>query len=35
MSNLSKEDIERIKKKRAAEKRLMIDKLRFWVIFFH
>jgi len=31
MSNLSKEDIERIKKKRAAEKRLMIDKLRFWV----
>ena len=31
MSNLSKEDIERIKKKRAAEKRLMNDKLRFWV----
>ena len=28
---LSKQEIESIKKKRAAEKRLMIDKLRFWV----
>ena len=28
---LSKDEIEIIKKKRAAEKRLMIDKLRFWV----
>ena len=28
---MSKEEIERIKKKRAADRRLMIDKLRFWV----
>ena len=31
MSNLSKEEIEKRKKERMAAKRLMIDKLRFWV----
>jgi len=28
---MSKEEVEQIKKKRAAEKRLMVDRLRFWV----
>ena len=31
MPNLSKEEIERKKKERMAQKRLMIDRLRFWV----
>ena len=31
MSNLSKEEIEKRKRERMAAKRLMIDKLRFWV----
>ena len=31
MPNLSKEEIERKKKARMAQKRLMIDRLRFWV----
>ena len=28
---MSKEEIEALKRKRAAEKRLMVDRLRFWV----
>ena len=31
MAQLSKEEVVALKKKRAADKRLMIDKLRFWV----
>ena len=30
-NNMTKQEIESIKKKRAADRRLMIDKLRFWV----
>jgi len=30
-NNMTKQEIEAIKKKRAADRRLMIDKLRFWV----
>tara|TARA_R100000458_G_scaffold27757_1_gene25361 strand:+ start:7539 stop:7979 length:441 start_codon:yes stop_codon:yes gene_type:complete len=31
MSEMSKKEIEALKRKRASEKRLMIDRLRFWV----